>query len=254
MRIAVLGCSGGIGGASRTTALRVDDDVLIDCGTGVGDLELEELVRIDHVFLTHSHLDHVALLPMLADARVGRRHAPLTVYALPETIATLRACMFNGQLWPDYTALPSLDQPYLRLSPVRIGQPVALGTRGITPLPVRHAVPAVAYRLDSGAASLVFSGDTTFDEAFWDAVNGIANLRHVIMETTFLNDNEAGCQLSGHTNAHLLAQGLSRLTRPVSLHITHMEPGREEQTWAEVLAAAESHRPGRLQRGQLIEL
>jgi ribonuclease BN (tRNA processing enzyme) len=254
MRIEVLGCSGGIGGASRTTALRVDGDVLIDCGTGVGDLELEELVGIDHVFLTHGHLDHVALLPMLADAGVGRRTMPLTAYALAETIATLRDCLFNGRVWPDYTVLPAPDRPYLRLLPIQPGVPVALGARSFTPLPVRHAVPAVAYRVDSGDASLVFSGDTTFSEAFWDAVNGIANLRHLIMETTFLDDNEVGCRTSGHTNARLLAQGLARLAHPVSLHITHMEPGREEQTWAEVLQAVGDRSPERLRRGQVIEI
>lgn len=252
MQIGVLGCSGGIGGDSRTTALLVDQDVLIDCGTGVGDLALADMLRIDHVFLTHGHLDHVALLPMLADAGVGRRTVPLMAYALPETIAALKECLFNGRLWPDYTALPTPDHPYLRLFPLQIGQPVVLGARRITPLPVRHAVPAVAYRLDSGAASLAFSGDTTYSAAFWDALNDIENLRHLVMETTFLNDNAAGCQTSGHTNAQLLAQGLARLKRPLHLYITHMEPGREEQTWAEVLAAAGAYDPERLRRGQVI--
>jgi ribonuclease BN (tRNA processing enzyme) len=252
MQISVLGCSGGIGGDCRTTALRLDQDVLIDCGTGVGDLALEDLLRIDHVFLTHGHLDHVALLPLLADVGVGRRATPLTAYALPETIAALQECLFNGRLWPDYTVLPAPDRPYLRLLPIQLGQAIVLGTRRITPLPVRHAVPAVAYQLDSGDASLVFSGDTTFSAAFWDALNGIENLRHLIMETTFLNDNDVGCEKSGHTNAQLLAQGLARLARPLHLHITHMEPGREEQTWAEVLAAAGNHQPQRLRRGQAI--
>jgi len=252
MQISVLGCSGGIGGDSRTTALLLDQDVLIDCGTGVGELALADMLRIDHVFLTHGHLDHVALLPMLADAGVGRRTAPLMAYALPETIATLQDCLFNGRVWPDYTALPTPDHPYLRLLPLRMGETVLLGARRITPLPVRHAVPAVAYQLDSGDTSLVFSGDTTYSAAFWDALNNIENLRHLIMETTFLNDNAASCQTSGHTNAQLLAQGMARLTRPVRLYITHMEPGREEQTWAEVLAAAGTFHPERLRRGQVI--
>ena len=50
MRIRVLGCSGGIGAGSRTTALLVDNDVLIDAGTGIGDLSLQELDPIRHVF------------------------------------------------------------------------------------------------------------------------------------------------------------------------------------------------------------
>ena len=49
----------------------IDDDVLIDAGTGIGDLELSDLDSIRHVFLTHAHLDHIAGLPMLV-AFTGR--------------------------------------------------------------------------------------------------------------------------------------------------------------------------------------
>ena len=53
MRLRVLGCSGGIGGRHlRTTSFLVDSDVLIDAGTGVGDLSLAELSLIDHIFLS----------------------------------------------------------------------------------------------------------------------------------------------------------------------------------------------------------
>jgi len=56
MKLRIRGCSGGIGANLRTTAMLLDDDVLIDAGTGVGDLTLDEMLRIDHVFVTHSHL------------------------------------------------------------------------------------------------------------------------------------------------------------------------------------------------------
>ena len=50
MRIRVLGCSGGIGGANlRTTSLLIDDDILVDAGTGVGDLSIAELKRISTI-------------------------------------------------------------------------------------------------------------------------------------------------------------------------------------------------------------
>jgi len=68
IKLKILGCSGGIGGEHlRTTSLLVDDDVLIDAGTGVGDLSIAEMARIDHVFLTHTHLDHIACLPLMID-------------------------------------------------------------------------------------------------------------------------------------------------------------------------------------------
>ena len=48
MTLRVLGCSGSIASGCKTTAFLLDDDVLIDAGTGVGDLPLDALARIDH--------------------------------------------------------------------------------------------------------------------------------------------------------------------------------------------------------------
>ena len=65
MRVRILGCSGAIARDCRTTAFLLDHDLLIDAGTGVGDLSLEEMAQVQHVLLTHSHLDHIAALPLL---------------------------------------------------------------------------------------------------------------------------------------------------------------------------------------------
>lgn len=254
MRVTVLGCNGSITGERRTTCYRGDDDILVDAGSGAGDLSLEQAIAIDTVFLTHSHLDHCCFLPMLADAAGSFRDRPLTVYALPETIAALKQHMLNGQLWPDYTAQPTPERPYIRFHPLQVGETVELGGRRVTALPARHAVPCVAYRLDSGAASLVYSADTTLCEEFWQALNHIDNLKYLLIENTFLNDNAAGAQRSGHMTADLLARGLKLLQRPVKLFIVHMEAGREENAMREVLEAAGGYGPQVLERGQAIEL
>ncbi len=112
MKLKVLGCSGGIGGAQpRTTSFLLDDDILIDCGTGVGDLTLDELARIDHVFLTHAHLDHIAALPLMIDSVGELRQAPVQVHATPETIRILHSHIFNWLVWPDFSAIPDHHQP-----------------------------------------------------------------------------------------------------------------------------------------------
>jgi len=98
MRIKVLGCSGGIGGILRTTSFLIDDDILMDAGTGVGDLTIDQLLKIDHVFITHSHLDHVASLPFLADTVLGFRDAPITLHATAETWQILKAHLFNWKI------------------------------------------------------------------------------------------------------------------------------------------------------------
>lgn len=254
MKLRILGCAGGIGGARRTTSLLLDDDVVIDAGSGVGDLSLAQMVQIDHVFLTHSHLDHTGFLPLLADAAAFLRQRPLEVHALAETIQALRENMLNGELWPDYSVKPSIDNPYIRFHPLAAGQTLLLGGRRITALPARHSVPAVAYQLDGGTASFVYSGDTTLCAAFWEALNGVENLKYLMIEVTFLNANKNGAAESGHMTAELLARGLAGLRRPVRLLITHMEPGREDETMAEVQAAAGEFNPVRVVRGQVFEV
>ncbi len=254
MRITVLGCDGSITGHRRTTCYLVDGDTLIDAGTGAGELTLEQAIAVDTIFLTHSHLDHCALVPMLADATAGFREQPLTAYALPETITALKAHLFNGSLWPDYTVIPSPEHPYVRLAPIRLGQTIDVRGRKFTALPTRHAVPCIGYCVDSGAASWVYSGDTTLCEAFWQALNGIDNLRYLLIEATFRNANVSGAERSGHMTAQLLAQGLRLQRRPVELFIVHMEAGHERETLREIEEALGGRQPNPLQRGQVFEL
>lgn len=254
MRITTLGCNASITGDRRTSCYLVDGDILIDAGSGVGELSLAQSIAIDSLFLTHSHLDHCAFLPMLADAAGSFRDAPLTVYALPETIATFREHLFNGQLWPDYTVQPVPERPYIRFVPIRSGETVELGGRFITALPARHSVPCIGYRVDNGQASWVYSADTAFCPEFWQALNLVENLRYLLIETTFRNANAIGAQRSGHTTAGTLAQGLRLLEHPVELFIVHMEAGFEETTMREVMQAVGEYKPQMLQRGHVFEI
>lgn len=248
MKLRVLGCSGGIGGpAQRTTALLVDHDILIDAGTGLGDLEIAELAAIDHVFITHTHLDHIAHLPLMIDTVVDRRQAPLTVYGTAAVLNILRSHIFNWQIWPDFSQIPTPEQPFLRYQAVLPGETITLGERRITPLPVDHSVPAVGYWLDSGAASLVFSGDTGPCDAFWQAVNQIDNLRYLIIECAFPNRQRQLAEISYHLCPDMLAAELAQLQRRCDIYITHLKPGQDELTMAEVAHCLAEFQPRMLQ-------
>jgi ribonuclease BN (tRNA processing enzyme) len=115
MKLRVLGCSGGIGGRHlRTTSLLVDHDILIDAGTGVADLTIAELAMVDHVFLTHTHLDHIASLPLMIDTVGDRRSTPLTVYGTEAVLTILRNHIFNWAIWPDFSVIPSRENAIMR--------------------------------------------------------------------------------------------------------------------------------------------
>jgi len=254
MKLRVLGCSGGIGGRHlRTTSFLIDHDILIDAGTGAADLSIAELAAIDHVFLTHPHLDHIASLPLMIDAVADRRRQPLTVYATAAVLTILRQHIFNGAIWPDFAALPSLDQPFMRYQPIELAKTVTLNGRSITALPVDHTVPAVGYRIDSGAGSLVFSGDTGVCDAFWQAVNRIDNLKHLIVECAFSNREQGLAILSKHLCPAMLATELQKLEVACDIHITHLKPGQIELTMAEIERCLDDFKPRMLQNSQLFE-
>ncbi|QID18758.1 3',5'-cyclic-nucleotide phosphodiesterase [Nitrogeniibacter mangrovi] len=254
MKFRVLGCSGGIGGReARTTAFLVDDDILIDGGTGVGELDYEELLRIDHIFVTHAHLDHIAFIPLLIDTVGEARRRPVTVHATDETLRILRSHIFNWLIWPDFSAIPDRLNPFMRFQPLRIGEQAVLDGRRISVLPAFHTVPAVAYALDSGAGQLVFSGDTTLTPALIDAVNALPELRHLVIETAF-SDAEHGLALaSRHMCPALLAQFLDALTVEPQVHISHLKPGHGERTMAQIGVYPGKLKPTRLQNGQVLE-
>ncbi len=253
MKLTVLGCSGGIAAGLRTTSMLLDEDILIDAGTGVGDLTLEAMRRIDHVFLTHSHLDHVTSLPFLLDSVGPLRDRPVIVHALPETIAVLREHLFNWKLWPDFTRIPEPDRPFLRFEDIHTGQTVALDRRRITALPALHVLPAVGYLLDSGQASLAFSGDTIDCQAFWDALNEVENLHYLLIETSFTNAEHSVALAAKHYHPSLLAENLSKLKRAAEIYITHLGPSEQEEIMQEILAATTGFEPRKLDHGHIFE-
>lgn len=253
MKLRVLGCSGGIGGGLRTTTFLLDDDILIDAGTGVGDLEIEEMAKINHIFVTHSHLDHVTSIPFMADTVGWMRDKPITIHALPETIDILKNHLFNWKLWPDFTEIPDATNPVLRYSPVTIGEGVVLNGRTIRPVPANHVVPAVGYWLDSGRASLVFTGDTTSCDALWQTVNQIDNLRYLIIETAFGDRDKALAVVSKHLCPSLLAVELAKLTRAAEVRVTHLKPGEIDVIMREIANLAGKWNPQMLDNKHIFE-
>lgn len=238
MSIRVLGCSGAIARNCRTTAFLLDQDVLIDAGTGVGDLDLEELARIDHILLSHSHLDHVLGIPLLADSVMRRRagRPPIRVHALGATLQVLRDHLFNNQLWPDFTRLPAGPHPVISLHEVVVGQHLQLGAgqRLIEVLPARHSVPAVGFGVQGQEGEWwIYSGDTGPNPELWPLL-GQKRLRQLVMEIAFSENEQLLAGQSGHHCPSSLAAELAHLPLCVPIALTHLKPGELDAVFAEL--------------------
>jgi len=257
MKIRVLGCSGAIAAGSRTTAFLVDHDVLVDAGTGVGDLSLDELELIDHILVSHSHLDHVLSIGLLADTVMRRRLAagrgPIQVHALPETLDALRAHIFNGIIWPDFTRLPSAQCPALALVPFRLGDCLVLGGKRFEVLSAAHTVPAVGFALEGTEGHWVFTGDTGPNPALWERLAGM-QVAHLVIETAFSDDEHELARISRHLCPADLGRELASLSGSVGVHITHIKPGEVARVMEEVGALSTPHRISPLFAGQVLDL
>ena len=235
MKVRVLGCSGAIAKDCRTTSFLIDSDVLIDAGTGVGDLTLDEMSGINQVFLTHSHLDHVAALPLMVDAIAARRTTPIQIHALAGTIAALRAHIFNNVIWPDFSRIPTPEAPFITFHEIKTGQTLELKGKLSEVLPAVHTVPAVGYAITAGTGCWVFTGDTERNPAFWDRINEL-NVAMLVIETAFSNREKDLARLSLHLSPVVLANELDYISRDKKypIYITHTKPAETALIMAEI--------------------
>ncbi len=235
MKVRVLGCSGAIARGCRTTSFLIDGDVLVDAGTGLGDLTLDQMRGIGHVLLTHSHLDHVAALPLMLDAVGSALKSPIEVHALASTIAALKAHLFNDVIWPDFTRIPSPQAPFVRFCEVNVGDVLHFGGKEIEVLPAVHTVPAVGYAVKSGARSWVFTGDTERNPAFWRRLNEI-DVGALVIETAFSDREQDLAARSLHLSPHSLSQELDCIAknRRFPIYITHTKPAETDLIMSEI--------------------
>lgn len=250
MKLTVLGCSGGIGSGRHTTSFLVDDDVLIDAGTGITTLGLDALAKIDHLFLTHAHLDHCLGLPLLLDAVGDVRTTPVVVHALPEVLGVLEKHLFNWAIWPDFREIPSPAAPWVRFEALPQGVACTLADREFRPLPAHHVVPACALAVTGSTGSLVFSGDTGPCPELVAALNRLPDLKHLVIETSFENALAEIARASRHHWPDSLAADLAAYTGHADIWITHLKPGNEAGIMAELQARLPTVRA--LQSGQVL--
>lgn len=258
MHIRVLGCSGSIAHGSRTSSFLVDDDLLFDAGTGVGELSLDELARIDHILLSHSHLDHVLGVPLLADSVMRRRAGrdPIRVHALPATLEVLRRHLFNDLLWPDFTRLPCPEQPVLSLQPLEVGRRLCLGRAGrlVDVLPAAHSVPACGYAVQAASGrQWVYTGDTGANPALWAALAG-REVAQLVIEIAFAESDAAIAADALHHCPSTLATELAWAPPDAEILLTHLKPGEQATIEAELAARLPGRRWRCLDNGERLRI
>lgn len=237
-QVQVLGASGGIGVAGEgTTCFMIDDDVLIDAGTGMLSLSAKQLAKIDHVFLTHSHMDHICSLPLLMDTVVGQRTKPIKVYGLAPTLKSIKQCIFNDTIWPDFNRIPSAETPTFEYVEIRADQTIDIGkNRKMTSAGVPHSVPGLGYLLSTPTGSWAFSGDTDNPVNLFALMHMEAQMKYLFIEAAFPDEEQWLAELSLHLHPEKLRTMLQTLPPECEIWISHLKPNKREEIKAQLIA------------------
>ena len=240
MELRVLGCSGGEAEGHRLTGLLVDGCLAIDAGSLTQALTTREQIGIRQIFISHSHLDHICTLPFFTKNIFGHTDVPVEIQALPETLDALRRHLFNDELWPDFSVIPSPDNPIIRFSEVVPGRTYHVGGLRVTPIPVNHLVPCVGYLVEDDHSAFIFSSDTAETDEVYAIANRTPNLKLFITEASFPNEQGWLAEASKHLTPAKLGDELKKLKVDVPVGIYHLTPGDRPVMLPQIQAIGDS--------------
>lgn len=206
MRLRILGCAGGAGGGHYTISALVNDAVTLDIGTGFHQLTLDEMGAVKDVLISHAHLDHTAMLCFWVDYHAIKGNN-VTIHCLQETADSIRTNFFNDSIWPNMENIMIGDKPAVHFNIIKPFQTVTIGEISITPLPVQHGLPTLAFCLHGDRENFVFCADMIdAPETFWQYLNTLDNFHSMTMEISFPNEMEKLAKQSYHLTPQMLEQ------------------------------------------------
>jgi len=237
MQVKILGCSGGIGGDElQTTSILINENTIIDAGTGLVSLTLEQLTRINSIFITHAHMDHIASCPMLIDSTAELRTEPLVLYALSDTIDSIRKHIFNWEIWPDFSEINVKEFKSLKFCKVEVGDEFEIpGAGKIIVGPAKHQIQGCSYLLIGKHDKLFFSGDTSYDKSIIEFINHHKTINHIIIECAFSKKDQELAKLSNHLDAQSVTQMIKEFDCKSKIYITHLKPSQRDLIMDEIL-------------------
>ncbi len=223
----ILGAHGGrSAGGFATTCLQPSPHVVIDAGnilTALGD----DAVHIDHIFFTHSHLDHLLDSAFIIDNFFDRRTKPLRLHGLPETLEAVKKHLFNWDIWPDFSSLKLTlnDTRAVDFVPVTPFVPIQVDGLTLTPIPAHHTVPCCGYEIRKDKAAVLFTSDTSDHPGLWHYLNTTPDVTAVIVDVSFPNRLQPLADASRHFTPQGLKAATCALNRDaLPIYIAHLKP------------------------------
>ncbi len=230
--IKILGASGSKMKNKGTTSFQVSNEILVDAGNVINTLG-KNTEFVNHVFLTHSHADHIIDLPFIIEGFFEKRKEPLIIYASKETIESLKKHTFNNEIWPDFSKINLLnsDKKSIIFKEMKVNETITINRYTIKAIPAVHIPGSFGFVIiKDDIDGYLISGDTYLNDLLAEEINNNPKIKILITECSFPNKMSKLAYDSQHLTPNLLDQTLKNLKRTdIQIFIYHIKHIYEEE-------------------------
>jgi len=245
--------SGRANEAQRLTCFLIDDRVSVDGGSIGIALNQAQRRTVRDVIVTHSHMDHIASLPIFVDDLFGELEQPIRIHSTPQVIALLKRDVFNDNVYPRFDELRNQRGPVMQYVPFAVGQEFKVAHLTVTAVPVNHIVPTVGLLVADDRVTVAFSSDTAETEEFWELVSRAPHLEALFIEASFPNSMRQLAEVSKHLTPDMLRGELRKLRHNgMDILAVHLKPAYRE-TVARELAGLKMDNLSVMETGRIYE-
>ena len=223
MRLKVLGAYGASDAEHNLTGYLLDDWLAVDAGTLTSKLSFAQQARVQAVFVSHPHADHIRDLPHLIHNRFAQSTPPLTIFAARDVMDLLMKNVFNGIVWPDFSTViaPSTGKPVVQYRPLAPGKKAIVNGATLTAVPVDHQIPASGVIVELNGQAIVFTGDTGPTQNIWKHTNKTTNVVAVVTEASFPNDQQQLADDTAHLTPQTFGDELKKISVDAPVYASH---------------------------------
>lgn len=218
------------------TTFIINGTIALDAGSLGFALQGDDLARVGNIILTHSHLDHVASLPMAIAELFPKLRRPIRVYGTQVVIQAVQEHILNGVIWPDFSRIKMLksDRMAVEFVMIKPGVPFTIDGVEFTAVEVNHEVPTIGLIAKTSDAAIAFTSDTGITDDIWRAASAHPNLRAVFVDCSFPDELSELAITSGHLTPAQIATESKKLTRPAKILCVHIKPDTREKVLEQI--------------------
>ena len=226
----------------------VDDCVSIDAGCLAMSCSTAQRDSVRDIILTHTHLDHIAGLPMFIDDLFATLREPIRVHATHEMVEILEHDIFNWRIYPRFSELSNEFGSVVEYNVFERGSEFTIKHLSVRSVGVNHPVSANGYVISDERIAIAVTGDTAETDDFWTTCNSTPNLGVVLVECAFPDELADLAKVSEHLTPIRLAKELEKLTdRTIPIYVINLKPMYRQKIIDQLKAA-------NLQRVEILEV